>query len=158
MAMSRRVRMAQAQTDTAKELSPQSKSESGILVLAEPVTLRRFKAVLAELTTYISTHGDGPQRRQSLIMKYMARAITEELEDVPQEAIGPYFEQIGKIISWIGSGNDDDLPPGLREYLSARMGTDNPPIETDDDIGGILDSTGQLDESAIELEQEATGY
>jgi hypothetical protein len=91
-------------------------------------------------------------------MKYMARAITEELEDVPQEAIGPYFEQIGKIISWIGSGNDDDLPPGLREYLSARMGTDNPPIETDDDVGGILDSTGELDESAIELEQEATGY
>jgi hypothetical protein len=95
-------------------------------------------------------------------MKYMARAITEELEDVPQEAIGPYFEQIGRIISWIGSGNDDDLPPGLREYLSARMGTDVIPateiLEPADDIGPVLGSAGEFDESAIELEREATGY
>jgi hypothetical protein len=124
--------------------------------LAEPDTLKRFKAVLAELTTYIGTHGDHNQRRMNMIMKYMSRSIVDELDGVPEDAIGPYFEQIGKIVSWIGTGNDDDLPDGLREFLSARMGTDIPAI--DNDVTPVLDSTSELDESAVELEFEAQGY
>jgi tetrahydromethanopterin S-methyltransferase subunit A len=86
----------------------------------------------------------------NMIMKYMSRSIAEELEDVPQEAIGPYFEQIGKIVSWIGSGDDELLPDGLREYLSARMGTDLP--------APVVISIEEADATALELETEAAGY
>jgi hypothetical protein len=89
-------------------------------------------------------------------MKYMSRSITEELEDVPQESIGPYFEQIGKIISWIGSGNDASLPDGLREFLAARMGTEI--AAEDNEVVPVLESYTELDQQAAELELEAQGY
>lgn len=96
----------------------------------------------------------------NLIMKYMTRSIAEELEDVPEEAIGPYFEQIGKIVSWIGTGDDATLPDGLREFLSARMGTDIPGTDSvlPEIASGDAGNGRTYDEDAVELEFEAQGY
>jgi hypothetical protein len=100
-----------------------SKSSTLVPVEREAPTVKRLKAVMAEMQTFIAKSGNGKQRRMNLIMKHMSRAVIEELEDIPQEHIGFYFAQFGEIVSWIGTGDDSSLPDGIREFLMARMGT-----------------------------------
>jgi hypothetical protein len=98
-------------------------SESTTLVLADPPVIKRLRAVLAELTTFVSRNGGGKQKRVNFVIKHIVEDVVEELEGLPQEHMSAYFAQMGQVISWIGTGDDNALPPAIKEYLQARAGT-----------------------------------
>ena len=91
--------------------------------MADPPVIKRLRAVLAELTTFVSRNGGGKQKRVNFVIKHIVEDVVEELEGLPQEHMSAYFAQMGQVISWIGTGDDNSLPPAIKEYLQARAGT-----------------------------------
>jgi hypothetical protein len=94
----------------------------------------RLRAVMAELTSYVLQHGNGKHKRMGFVLRRIANDVIEELgeDGRNEEDISVYFANMGKVISWIGTGNDDDLPESIREFLMARAGSDEPIGEIED--------------------------
>jgi hypothetical protein len=88
---------------------------------------------MAELTAFAAKNGDRKTRKYSFLLRHMSRAIIEELDDVPQEFMGPYFAQMGNVVAWIGTGDNSALPPGIGEFLVARAGGLDAPLPLPDE-------------------------
>jgi hypothetical protein len=130
MSVSRRVHQTELTGTQPESLSAQPTST--ILATVEAPVVRRLKAVMAELTTFAAKNSERKTRRYSFLLRHMSRAIIEELDDVPSEAMGEYFSQMGTVVSWIGTGDDTSLPPGVAEYLIARAGGLDQPLPDED--------------------------
>jgi hypothetical protein len=89
---------------------------------------------MAELTSYVLQHGTGRHKRMGFILRRIAADVIEELgeDGRDEEQISVYFANMGKVISWIGTGNDNDLPEAMKEFLMARAGSDESPAEIED--------------------------
>jgi hypothetical protein len=80
----------------------------------------RLQAVLAELTAFVANKGSGKQKRMAFVMRRIATDVCEELQDSDPESVAAYFDQMGKVVSWIGTGNNADLPEALQELFLPR--------------------------------------
>lgn len=86
----------------------------------DPPAVLRLRAVLAELTSYVTSKGSSKQKRMAFVMRRIANDVCEELGDSDPETVGAYFDQMGSVISWIGTGNNDSLSPQLQELFAPR--------------------------------------
>jgi hypothetical protein len=116
----RQLQMEEDQSTDQGELSTQT-SKSSTLELASPPAVLRLRAVLAELTSFVSAKGSGKQKRMAMVMRRIANDVCEELQDSDPETISAYFDQMGTVISWIGTGDNDSLSPQLQELFSPRI-------------------------------------
>ena len=80
----------------------------------------RLQAVLAELTAFVTSRGSGKQKRMAFVMRRVAQDVCEEMQDADPETLVAYFDQMGKVVSWIGTGNNENLPEPLRELFLPR--------------------------------------
>jgi hypothetical protein len=80
----------------------------------------RLRAVLAELTSFVGSKGNAKQKRMSFILKRVAQDVCEEMGEANPEMVSAYFDQMGKVVSWIGTGDNDSLPDSLRELFLPR--------------------------------------
>jgi hypothetical protein len=90
----------------------------------------RLRAVLAELASYVGAKGTGKQKRMLMVIRRVAEDVCEELQETDQASLSAYFEQMGQVISWIGSGKYDNMSPVMREWISARADAIDPPAIT----------------------------
>jgi hypothetical protein len=86
----------------------------------------------------VSAKGSGKQKRMAMVMRRIANDVCEELQDSDPETVSAYFDQMGSVISWIGTGDHASLSPQLRELFSGRIegiqlaiGPDEPEVDTD---------------------------
>lgn len=56
----------------------------------------------------------------AFVMRRIANDVCEELQDSDPETVAAYFDQMGSVISWIGTGNNDNLSPSLQELFMPR--------------------------------------
>lgn len=122
----------------------------------------RLRAVLAELTSYVTSKGSGKQRRMAFVMRRIAQDVCEELEDSDPETISAYFDQMGKVVSWIGTGDDGSLPEALREVFlpraeGIRIALDGPCDHDGEDVAGCGKCDARYQEPE-ELEESTRGY
>jgi len=80
----------------------------------------RLRAVLAELTSFVVSRGTGKQKRMAFVIKRVANDMLEELADGDPENLSIYFDMMAKVVSWIGTGRDEDLPESMRTLFDAR--------------------------------------
>lgn len=96
------------------------------LALAEPDHIRRMKAVVSVLQTYISKNDPtGNYARLAFIMSTMADELSEELRDYDEIKFRIFMFQIGEVISWIGHGDNERLPEAIKEFANQAMGGDS---------------------------------
>lgn len=55
-----------------------------------------------------------------LVVRRIANDVCEELGEADQDTLAAYFNQMGQVISWIGSGALDGASPEIREWLLPR--------------------------------------
>jgi hypothetical protein len=94
-----------------------------VSVKQKPIQVARLEAVLAELTSYMSGKAlPGKQKAMLRVLKHVTKDMIEELcdEEIDHDRLGAYFANMGSIIAWIGDGDDDKLPPSVREFFQAR--------------------------------------
>jgi len=89
-------------------------------VSADPPAVLRLRAVLAELTSFVVSKGSGKQKRMAFVMRRVANDVCEEMGDSDPETVAAYFNQMGQVVSWIGTGDNDSLPQALRELFLPR--------------------------------------
>jgi hypothetical protein len=107
-----------------EEADPNSSPDtSSTLALAEPPVILRLQCVLAELQGYVGARGNGKQKRMNFVIRRIIDDVVEELHEIPVEHMQAYFDYMGKVVQWIGTGDDEILPDSIREYLQARAGT-----------------------------------
>ncbi len=80
----------------------------------------RLRAVLAELSGFVASRGNSKQKRMSMILKRVANDVCEEMGEADPATIAAYFDQMGKVVSWIGTGDSDSLPQQIRELFAGR--------------------------------------
>jgi hypothetical protein len=115
----RQLQMEEDQSSNPGESSTQT-SKSSTLESASPPAVLRLRAVLAELTSFVGSRGTGKQKRMAFVMRRIATDVCEELQESDPETISAYFDQMGQVISWIGTGDDDSLPSALKELFLPR--------------------------------------
>ena len=86
----------------------------------DPPAVLRLRAVLAELTSYVTSKGSSKQKRMAFVMRRIANDVCEELGDSDPETVGAYFYLMGSVISWNCTGNNDSLSPQLQELFAPR--------------------------------------
>ncbi len=102
-------------------------SESSTLAVCDPPVIVRLKGVVAALNTIIQragpAKGDGIGRF-SFVMTTVLEEIMDELAETRSPGdIEVYLAQIGKIIEWVGHGNNEALPEQLRPFAEMIMPT-----------------------------------
>lgn len=95
-------------------------SKSSTLVLADPPTIARLRAVLAELSGFVGSKGTAKQKRMLFVVNRIANDICEELQDSDQATLSEYFAQMGMVISWIGTGSYEGMTDIMREWIEPR--------------------------------------
>lgn len=76
----------------------------------------------------------------AFFMSTMTDEIAEELVELDEMQVRMFMYQIGEVISWIGHGDNDRLPDGVREFAemvqpSASHAEPNAHIGTDTESG-----------------------
>lgn len=95
-------------------------SKSSIRVPDEPAPVLRLRAVLAELTSFVASKGSGKQKRMAFVLRRVATDICEEMGEADADTIAAYFNQMGQVVSWIGTGDNNNLPEQLRDMFLPR--------------------------------------
>jgi hypothetical protein len=111
-----RVREHRTGNSTGTALS----SDSVTLVRAEPAAVQRLRFVFAELTDFVGNAGDEKARRFSVLGRAIMEEILEEMADAPSltdETIAIWFAQFGRLVEWIGTGDDSILPEAIRDRV-----------------------------------------
>lgn len=87
------------------------------LVRVEPAHILRLKGIINQLRTVIERDSDGGgMARMAILLSTFADEIADELSEMPEMKVRLYMYQVGQIISWIGHGDNDMLPDGVREF------------------------------------------
>lgn len=69
------------------------------------------------LQTFIEANDNGPDlARWSFLMTAMTDELADELDGKDDEIIASFMAQIGIVISWIGHGDNSQLPEFLRDF------------------------------------------
>lgn len=94
--------------------------QSSIPTSDEPPVVRRLRVVMGQLHDFTSQGGGKADKyaRYSWLMKSVMDEMLDELGTTSGEQLAVWFEQFGQVIAWCGSGDDSQLPPQLRQYLS----------------------------------------
>ena len=116
----RQLQMAEEQEPNGQDGTQTSPSSTLVSVNDTPPAVLRLRAVLAELTSFITSKGSNKQKRMAFVMRRIANDVCEELQDSDPETVAAYFDQMGSVISWIGTGNNDNLSPSLQELFMPR--------------------------------------
>ena len=136
----RRLEMEQDRSQDQGESSTQT-SKSSTLVSADPPAVLRLRAVLAELTSFVVSKGSGKQKRMAFVMRRVANDVCEEMVDSDPDTVAAYFNQMGQVVSWIGTGDNEALPDALRELFLPRAEGIQLAIENTEDVvaapGGV---------------------
>lgn len=61
--------------------------------------------------------GDGSgMSRMAILLSTFADELADELAELDELRVRLYMFQVGQIISWIGHGDNEQLPEGVREF------------------------------------------
>lgn len=120
-------RVRQRQTVLREQAAVESQTDSpSSLVLAEPPHIKRVKAVLKVLQDFISKNDEvGNYRKLAFILTAMAEELTEELSELDEIKTRIFMFQMGAVISWIGHGDNEQLPDAVKEFAEMVTGGDN---------------------------------
>lgn len=97
--------------------SPNGSQGQSSLVLAEPAHIARLRGVMQSLMQFVQANNDGSMLgRMAPILMSFAEEMADELNELDEMAIRAYMFQIGEVISWIGHGDNERLPEGVRAF------------------------------------------
>lgn len=76
--------------------------------------------------------GREQDRRRLWIIRPIVDEISEELATMPQDRLAYYWENIGLLFQWIGTGDDTKMPEELREFVARVEGREYIPMNEPD--------------------------
>ncbi len=127
------------------------------LVLAEPAHIARLRGVMSSLMRFVQENNDGSMMgRMAPILMSFAEELADELGELDELAIRAYMYQIGEVISWIGHGDNERLPEGVRAFAEMiqptgdEVGTVEGDSETDEPAEGDAVVAGMDDTSGMQ--------
>lgn len=56
----------------------------------------------------------------AFVLRRVATDICEEMGEADADTIAAYFNQMGQVVSWIGTGDNNNLPEQLRDMFLPR--------------------------------------
>lgn len=81
--------------------------------------VRRLKGVLRVFQDFIEKNDDeGSIARYSWLISSLTEELGEELSEKDEASMAIYMAQIGKVISWIGHGDNSQLPEDLQIFAN----------------------------------------
>lgn len=99
---------------------PEDSRPGVTLVRAELPSVQRLRFVFHQLNDFVGKAGDERARRFNILGKAIMDEILEEMTDNPlidDATLGIWFAQFGRVVEWIGTGNDDILPDSMQEHV-----------------------------------------
>lgn len=76
------------------------------------------------LRTAIEENNDGSgMARMAFLLTTITDELGEELHDVDELTVRIFLAQIGETIAWIGHGDNERLPDGIREFAEGVQPT-----------------------------------
>lgn len=97
--------------------SPNGSTGQSSLVPAEPPHIARLRGVMLSLMRYVQANSDGSMLgRMAPILMSFAEEMSDELGELDELTIRAYMFQIGEVISWIGHGDNERLPEGVKPF------------------------------------------
>jgi hypothetical protein len=106
--------------------------------VAEPAHIKRLKGVVRVLEGVIRANDDGMYGRLAFFMSTVTDELAEELSELDEMQVRMYMFQIGQVISWIGHGDNDQLPDAVKEFgemVQPSVNIDNPNGEESSPVG-----------------------
>lgn len=83
---------------------------------------------------FVQENNDGSMLgRMAPILMSFAEEMADELGELDEMAIRAYMYQIGEVISWIGHGDNERLPEGVRAFAEMIQPTEADVGATKDD-------------------------
>lgn len=96
----------------------------------DPPVIRRLRIVLGQLMTFAASNRTGKYSKFAWVMDSMMDEVIGEITDNGDTAsMEQWMVDFGKVVQWCGSGDDDLLPDGVREYLKSNYPTELVAIE-----------------------------
>jgi hypothetical protein len=96
------------------------------------------------LEKVIRTNDDGMYGRLAFFMSTVTDELAEELAELDETQVRLFMFQIGQVISWIGHGNNEQLPDAVKEFgemvqpsvnTDRTGGKESSPVGTDTETG-----------------------
>lgn len=117
-------------TDTDTIPSGQSSLPNGLVqVQGESPLAFRLRLVLDHLSMFVHQHGDERTRRIQWIIEPFIEEITTQLSGLDQGTMETYWNNVGLLFQWVGTGNEENLPPEVLAFVSYVMGRTEEPEE-----------------------------
>lgn len=115
-------------------------------LIREPPTIRRLRSVFGVLQKFIVDNDDGGMMaRMAPLMSTFMDELADELGEKDEMYMGLYLAQMGEVIAWIGHGDNERLPEGLRVFAEAIQPSDTQTRVSDSVRVPTRDSNGQPD-------------
>lgn len=102
-----RARMAQSQQGT----------QSSTLAVVNP-TAKRVRAVITNLSDFVTTAGDAQQKRMGRVMSIIIDEVIDELGERDEAQLQRWMLFMGRILEWSGTGNIGILPQELVPFIA----------------------------------------
>jgi hypothetical protein len=92
---------------------------------------------MSTLRKVIETNNDGSgMARMGIVLTTLGDELGEDLKDMDEIQVRIMLAQVGEIVSWIGHGDNERVPEGLRGFAEMIQPTVKAPHDATTDIVG----------------------
>lgn len=134
MGVADRVRRRQAENHLLREQQAEKSptdTPSTALVAAEKPHIARLKGIVHVLEDIIRTSDNGMYGRMAFFMSTVTDELAEELSELDEIQVRLFMFQIGEAISWIGHGDNERLPEGVRPLAEMIQPMENEIVDAE---------------------------
>ena len=110
-------------------------SPSTALAAVEKEYIKRLRGVLLLLNNMAKTDKSSKYSNLTFLMSTLADDMIEELTDFDELQVRLILFNMGEIISWLGHGDNERLPEGVREFAETVQPSANVAEETSSHLG-----------------------
>lgn len=90
-------------------------SQSSTLVVVSP-TVKRLRAVLKELSDFVTREGDSRQKRMQRVLRIVVDEAVDELGEVDERFMRSWMYNMACVIEWTATGDMSVLPAELISF------------------------------------------